>query len=253
MVPLMSKLRTVFRGSLTLRPLIPATAGLGLLVVVFLAQAHVSYVRWLELTRRDNWHTELRVDFGSRRSWQTSFRPIVSRAHAVWLTLRAPLQGDLAAYRGKEKSVVPAVAKRWLAGKEFSLSWQILSEGQVLATGAASSADLQAWARRDHVRFQRAWSLPILEAAKPYTFVAQVEQANPAVNELSPTLLVRTWGSLKGYGLLGAWRLWHTLFFGAIGIALLVVAYLGRAHARRAACSAAKSDAAPPETEGIRT
>ncbi len=229
-----------------------ALGGSILLVVTLAVQMRVSYVRWLELGRRGNWRAELPIDFRSAGVHRRTFRPVVSRTHSVWLTLRAPLQGDLVGYRGKDEFLAAEVARRSLAGKEFALSWQILSEDNVLAKGTVCSSDLKAWAMRDHVHYQCVWGLPVLETGEQYTFVAQVEQANPAVNESSPTLLVRTWGSLKGYGL-RAWRPWHTVFFSIVGIALLTVAYLRRAHDRRLACSPENRAASPLEVEGIRT
>jgi len=226
----MSGLRELFRDNLTFRPFVPAVAGLALLILSLLAQSHASYVRWLELSRRGNWRTELSVDFSREGSWQMNFRPIVSRTHTVRFTLRAPLQDDLAEYNGKDQFLSAAATQRSLVGKEFALSWQIVSGEEVVAEGKIRSSDLNAWAMKDHARYQYAFGLPQLKAGQEYTFTAQVEQANQAVNRLSPTLQVHTWGSLKGRTLAVCWRLWHTLLFSGVGIVLVLMAYVRHMH-----------------------
>jgi len=231
----MSRLKEVFRDRLTFRPFVPAVAGLALLVLSLLAQLYVSYVRWLELSRRGNWRTELSVDFSREGSWQTSFRPIVSRTHTVRFTLRAPLQDDLAEYDGKDQSLPAAATQRSLAGKEFALSWQIGSRERMVAEGKIRSSDLSAWAMRDHAHYQYAFGLPPLEAGREYTLGARVEQTNSPVNGLFPILEVHTGGSFKARFLPNFWRPWHTLVFCGVGIALLLMAYVRQAHNRKLA------------------
>jgi hypothetical protein len=227
--------KQAFLDRLTFRPVVPAVAGLTLLILSLLAQSHISYVRWLELGRRGNWRTELAVDFRNAGSWQTDFRPIVSRTHTVRFTLRAPLQDDLAEYNGEDEFLPAAATQRSLVGKEFALSWRIASRQEVVAQGEIRSADLDAWAMRDHAHYQYAFGIPQLKAGQEYTFAARVEQANPAVNGLFPVLQVHTWGSLKGHALAVRWRLWHTLLFCGVGIALLLAAYVRYVYDRKLA------------------
>jgi len=223
----------IFRRRLTFRPSVLAASGLTLVMLSLLAQAHASYILWLELDRRANWSTKLAVDFSREGSWRTSFWPIVSRDHGVRFSLRAPLEGDLADYSGKEEPLPAAVMQRSLTGKEFTLSWQVLRQKHVVAQGRIRPSDLTGWALKDRVRYQRFIYSLLLKAGQEYTFMAQVEQANPAVNELSPVLQVYAHASLKGRVLAVIWRPWHTLVFCGVGIALLLVAYVRRVHDRK--------------------
>lgn len=232
---IVARLGPIFRGRLTFRPSVLAVSGLALMVLSLLAQARTSYILWLELDRRANWRTKLAVDFSREGSWQTSFRPIVSRDHGVGFSLRVPLEGDLADYSGKEKALPAAVMQHSLAGKEFAVSWQVLSQKHVVAQGRVRPSDLTGWATKDHARYQCFFYSLALGAGQEYTFTAQVEQANPAVNELSPVLQVYAHGSLKGCLLANIWRLWHTLVFCGVGIALLLVAYMRHVHDRKRA------------------
>lgn len=221
----MATLETIFRRSPAFRPSVPAAIGLALVFLSVLIQGYVSYVRWLELTRRANWSTELAVDFRREGSSRTKFRPIVSRDHGVRFSLRTPLEGDLADYNGKDVFLPPAAAQRSLAGKEFTLSWQIVSQANVVAKGIIHCSDLSAWAMRDHAYYQYAFALPGLAAGREYMLAARVEQASLAVNELSPVLQVHAYGTLKGRTLAGSWRLWHTFLFCGVGTVLLLVAH----------------------------
>jgi hypothetical protein len=234
MRPIMAGRRHAFLDRLTFRPVVPAVAGLALLILSLLAQVHVSYVQWLELGRRANWRMELAVDFSSAGSRQTNFRPIVSRMHTVRFTLRAPLQDGLAEYNGKDQFLSAAATQRSLAGKEFALSWQIVSQANVVAEGKIRSSDLKAWAMKDHAYYQYTFGIPQLKAGREYTLAAKVEQANPAVSGLSPVLQVHTGGSLKGRALAVIWRPWHT-FLSCVGIALLLTAYVRHVHDRKLA------------------
>jgi len=231
----MSRLKEGGRDKLAFRPVVLAVAGLALLVLSLLAQAHTSYIRWLELSRRGGWRTQLALDFSSAGSWQTTFRSIVSRTHTVRFTLRAPLQDDLAEYNGKDEFLPPAVVQRSLTGREFALSWQIVDQGDIVANGSIRSSDLRAWAMKDHAYYQYGVGLPRLEAGQEYTLAARVEQANAAVNGLSPVLYVHTWGSLMGRALAGCWQPWHTLLFCGVGVVLLLMAYARYVHDRKRA------------------
>jgi hypothetical protein len=230
MGPIMVGRREAFLDRLTFRPVVPAVIGLALLILSLLAQSYSSYILWLELDRRDNWHTELGIDFSSASSWRTDFRPVVSRTHAVKFTLRAPLQDDLAEHKGKDQLLSAAATQRSLTGKEFALSWQIVTREEVVAEGVIRPSILNAWAMKDHAYYQYTCGVPQLKARREYTFAARVEQANPAVNGLSPVLQVHTWGSLKGRVLPVIWRPWHTFLFCGVGIALLLMAYVRHVH-----------------------
>jgi hypothetical protein len=232
----MTRWGAIFRDRLTFRPSMLAGSGLALLILSLLAQAYTSYILWVELDRRANWSTKLAVDFSREGSWQTSFRPIVSRDHGVGFSLRVPLEGDLADYHGKEKALPTAVVQHSLAGKEFAFSWQVLSQKHVVAQGKVRPSDLAGWATNDHARYQCFFYSLALKAGQEYAFTAQVEQANPAVNGLSPVLQVYAMSpSLKGHPLAVIWKLWHTFLFCSVGIALVLVAYVRHAHDRKLA------------------
>ena len=224
-----------FLGRLTFRPVVPAVGGLALLILSLLAQSYASYVLWLELDRRGNWRAPLSIDFNKEGSWQTDFQPIVSRDHGVSFSVRVPLEGDLADYSGKEEALPAAVVHRSLAGREFALLWQVRSQKHVVAQGRVRPSDLTGWASRDHARYQRFFYSLMLKAGQEYTLMAQVEQANPAVSELSPVLEVYAHAALKGRTLIHVWRPWHTLLFCGVGIALLLVAYVRHVHERKLA------------------
>jgi hypothetical protein len=206
-------------------PLTPAVGGLVLILIAIAAQSYVSYITWLEYERRGNWRAEAPLDFSVCGRHQIVFRPIVTRAHGVTFTLLAPLQGDLADYAGKEQWVPAEVARRFLAGREFMLSWQITQGESPVAHAMYRLSDLEVWAMKDHALCRpRSWgNAPQLQAGQEYRLIAEVEQANPTVNELNPFLAVRTWGSLKGRPLT-AWRLRHTLIFCAVGSLFLLMA-----------------------------
>jgi hypothetical protein len=147
--------------------------------------------------------------------------------------LRAPLQDDLAEYNGKDQFLPAVATQRSLVGKEFGLSWQIVGQANGVAQGKIHSSDLNAWAMRDHAHYQYVFELPQLQAGREYTFAAQVEQANPAINGLVPTLQVHAGSSFKGRLLPNFWRLWHTFLFCGVGIFLLLVAHVRHVHDRR--------------------
>jgi hypothetical protein len=138
----------------------------------------------------------------------------------------------MAEYSAKGHALSESLTQRSLVGKEFGLSWRIAGQGQRVAEGSIDASDLKAWAEGDHARYQYAFGLPQLEAGQEYTLTAQVKQANPAVNGLSPILEVHTWGTLKGRALAGVWRPWHTLLFCGVGASLLLLAYVQRRHHR---------------------
>lgn len=197
---------------------------LGILVLALAIgiQTYASVVRWSE-SKINAWAAKLTIDLSEERTLFTTFLPVVFRSHSARFTLRAPLRGDLAKYRGENKFLPREVTERSLAGKSFEMSWQLLRAGDVLAEGTVCASDLKAWARGDHVYYQRAWGLSPLEPGTQYSLVATIEQPNEAVNEFGPTLLVRTWGSLKGYPIAGC-RLSDTALMALIGVALFAAA-----------------------------
>jgi hypothetical protein len=221
---LVSRLRDAWRNCLRFPPLTPAVGGLLLVVVATTAQSYASYIRWLEYEKRGKWQAEAAVDFGICGRHQTSFLPIVSREHKVAFALRAPLEGPLAEYAGQERLVTEEVARRFLADRKFVLSWQIACEGETVARGRILPSDLRIWAMKDHALCQPDHFLSAqLRAGQRYTLTVEVEQADPAVNDLYPQLQVRTWGSLKGRPLVG-WRMRDTLVFYAVGGVFLLMA-----------------------------
>jgi hypothetical protein len=66
----------IFRSRLAFRPFVLAVGGVALLLIAFVVQAHVSYIREREFGRR-NWRAELRLDFSGPEAQQTNFLPIV--------------------------------------------------------------------------------------------------------------------------------------------------------------------------------
>jgi len=222
---LLSRLGAACRNWRRFPPLTPAVGGITLIVIALTAHFYASYIRWLEYDLRRNWRAEAPVDFNAPGPFQMSFRPIVSRAHQVKLTLRIPLEGDLVAYAGKEQ-VLPAKVSRWfLAGRETELSWQIAHKGTTVASNTIQPSEFDMVARRDHASCICVQETPQLDAGQDYTFTAQVERPSPAISHLSPVLQVQTWGSLKGRRLVG-WRPRHTLTFCAVGGVFLLMAYV---------------------------
>jgi hypothetical protein len=198
--------------------------GLSIAIIALGIQLGTSHVRRLE-SRRNNWEARLSVDFEKPATFRTSFAPIVSRTHSVRFTLNAPLQGELERYRGKEAELPAELVRASLSEKKFTLFWQVASMGEIQGEGTIQTSDLGGWAMQDHAHYQYACGLPELSVEKAYTFVARIEQADPAVNALDPVLLVRTWGSLKGHSLSGVWRAWHSVVFSLLGLLLFLGAY----------------------------
>ncbi len=212
------------RSNIKVRPIVLGTAGVAVLAVAIGIQGRSSWLRWCE-NRIDAWRADVALDLSEKNTCSRTFVPIIARTHHIRFTLRAPLRGDFIKYRGKNKFIPPDVTERSLYRKDFKISWQLVKGEHVLSKGTVCASDLKAWAFKDHVRYQHAVGLPILQPETEYSLVAKVEKANEAANELNPTLLVRTWGSLKGRAVAG-WKPSDTVLVSLIGGALIVTAFL---------------------------
>ena len=170
----------------------------------------------------------LDIDLSKQQTYSKTFVPIINRNHSVWSTLKAPLDGDLAKFRGKEEFISPEITKESLNGMNFIISWQLAREGNILAEGNISDSDLKAWAMRDHLHYQSVTSLKQLNPKEEYLFSAKIETPNKSVTKFNPSLFVRTWGSMKGY-LFAGWSFLDTFAIAFIGIVLIIIAWLKHA------------------------
>jgi hypothetical protein len=204
---------------------------LGIAVLVFALSVHVCafWPRWAA-DRISRWGVDLPLDLANRGRTAKTFSPIVTNGHSINFLLTVPLEGDLAAYKGKDDFLTNGVPSGVLSNEGFRLSWQLLSPGgDVLAGGAVGPADLKTWAMRDHLLCQQAWGLPKLERGVAYSLVANVDQIDLAASPFAPTLHIYTWDSLKGRQLLG-WRSVDTALTLSIGLALIIMALVKRKH-----------------------